>query len=108
MPVLLLHSKAYPFVLVVEVLLAFIVPNPALLLYVARYDDGLAVFFSKSHTLKGPQPERDAYKKLPGNIRLGGTLISSKKSRRTKFEISPCDTVGRVAAYPSCHSLKRC
>lgn len=41
MPVFLLHSKAYPLVLVVKVLLTFIVPNPALLLYVTRYGDDL-------------------------------------------------------------------
>ena len=42
MPVFLLHSKTYPFVLVVEVLLAIVIPNPALLLYVTKYNVDLA------------------------------------------------------------------
>lgn len=42
MPVFLLDSETHPLVLVVEVLLAFVVPNPALLLDVTIYGDDLA------------------------------------------------------------------
>lgn len=47
MPVFLLDSNAHPLVLVVEVLLALVVPNPALLLDVTMNGGDLAGLSSK-------------------------------------------------------------
>lgn len=57
MPVFLLDSKAHPLVLVVKVLLAFVVPNPALLLDITIHDDDLAGL-STSVALDGQSIEK--------------------------------------------------
>ena len=96
MPMLVLHADAYPFELVIEVLISFIDPRPNLLLYVTV----TAVNSHPAYVKTSPQGIHNqpgtnlgatsaaeviekTHKKLPGNIRFGGTRMSSKKSRRT-------------------------
>jgi len=49
------------------------------------------------------------YKKLFGNIKLGGIRMSSKKSRRTRSEVNVCFSVSDILVqYSSCHTRKHC
>ena len=100
-PMLILHSNTYPIKLVIEVLVSVVHPSPDLLLDIAStlissttskhkicVEEGNSTTFSWRHPHKLVDSTRLAYKKLPGNIRFGGTRMSSKKSRRTECEIN--------------------
>lgn len=111
MPMLLLHTDADPVVSVIEIFRTVVVPYPALLLdvtskskrfssacisrnwwgqkmVVCSKDDCSKIrlyprYFEKLSCKETMTRNGSTYKKLPGNIRLGGTSMSSKKSSRT-------------------------
>ena len=101
MPMLALHADTYPFELVIEVLISFINPRPDLFLYVTVtvVSFTASILQNKSIEIRiqpagygGPMNatgiREKTNKKLPGNMRFGGTRMSSKKSRRTGSRIN--------------------
>lgn len=86
MPVLLFHTDSNPFVFIIEIFLAFVWPYPALFLNITAT---LHVLVEVNGSVqKFESVEKSTYKKLPGNMRCGGTKISSKKSRPTAVTIN--------------------
>lgn len=96
-PLLVLHTHSHPLILVVEVFVVVIYPSPNFLLLVAgNHVRSMKKAIGKSCWIGDPEAcmeesnrekVRGTYKKLLGNIKFGGTNMSSKKSSRTVLDV---------------------